>query len=439
MKIEGITNASAVITLSNHRTLLFDPWYSDGISYGSWYNFPPLANPERYKELRPDYLYISHIHQDHLDPETLVHYPKDTEIWIGRLPQDHLERAIRALGFDNLRIFPLEEPTDHDGLTVTVFGDFAPTSLGVSEAVNYALDTSILIRDVDGTQLFNVNDNTIQVADAERIADRFGSPDVSLIPASGASLYPHAFPMYSREEKRQLARQLTDLMCERFLGVSEKLASRWVVPMAGSYVMGGSIADYSEFLHQPTPAYLTECWNKRGPKASELLRLCEGDLLDTATGVVHESLCARFRNFTADERTAYALTLADRPLLHEGLTLPSEARIPWPALLTTARANLWRHQERLGVFPAWDVELCAEGAELAPFHFPLDARDVLAGPHTGIRRGRIRFEIDYRLLLLVLLRAAEWNSVEAGGLVRVTRDPDRYEPTIHSLLSFFRL
>ena len=417
MKVEGVTNASAVVTLADYRTLLFDPWYSDGIWCGSWFNFPPLANPDRYRQLRPDYLYISHIHPDHLDPETLIHYPRETEIWIGDLPHDHLKRAISALGFRNLKIFPLEQPTEHDGLTVTVFGDFAPTALGVPDAVDYALDTSILIQDCDGTQLFNASDNTIQAADAERIAERFGFPEISLIPASGSSLYPHAFPMYSDEEKRKLAREVTDLMCERFLGVSEKLASRWIVPVAGSCVLGGSIAHYSEFLHQPTSTYLRERWHERGLKGSELVTLFEGDILDTATGAVQENPRARFRNFTAEERTRYALTLSDRPLLHEGLALPAGATIPWSGLLATARANLWRHQERLGVFPAWEVVLCAEGAGIAPFCFPLDTPDVpTKNPPRGTNSDRTRFEIDHRLLLLVLLGAVNWNTVE--GLTR---------------------
>lgn len=439
MKLEGITNASVLVTLADGRTVLCDPWYSDGVCYGSWYNFPPLADPARYTSLRPDAIYISHLHQDHLDPDTLARYPRQTEIWIGKLPHDHLERAIRGLGFQNITSFELERPTEHRRLVLTFFGDFAPTVLGAPDAVDYAIDTSILIRDADGTTLFNVNDNTIQVPDARRVAERFGSPDLSLVPCSGASLYPHAFPDYPHEEKLELKRQLTQQMIERFLGVCETLGSRWIVPAAGSYVMGGSIAHYSAYLHQPTPATLLERWNERGIKDSELVNLCEGDVLDTASGALTENPAARFRDFTEEERTAYALTLADRPLLHEELSLPGGARFSWAALLKSARANLWRHQERLAVFPEWDVELHLGGLVEPPFRFRLDAPEPTAEAAARAGRGRIAFELDHRLLLLVLIRAAHWNNVEAGALVRIRRDPDRYEPSIHSLMSFLQL
>ncbi|HEX3144483.1 MAG TPA: hypothetical protein VHQ64_10975, partial [Pyrinomonadaceae bacterium] len=86
MKIEFITNASVLVTLASKKTVLCDPWYTDAIYYGSWYNFPPLANKKHYQSLKPSYIYISHIHPDHLDGESLRRYPRDTEIWLGNLP-----------------------------------------------------------------------------------------------------------------------------------------------------------------------------------------------------------------------------------------------------------------------------------------------------------------------------------------------------------------
>lgn len=35
--------------------------------------------------------------------------------------------------------------------------------------------------------------------------------------------------------------------------------------------------------------------------------------------------------------------------------------------------------------------------------------------------------------------AAIWNNVEIGALVEVDRDPDVYDPTAHSLMSYFTL
>jgi hypothetical protein len=40
---------------------------------------------------------------------------------------------------------------------------------------------------------------------------------------------------------------------------------------------------------------------------------------------------------------------------------------------------------------------------------------------------------------MVLVGAAVWNNVEIGALVRVARSPDEYNPTVHSLMSYFTL
>lgn len=443
MKIEFVTNASAVVTLAGDRTILFDPWYTGGAYYGSWYNFPPLQNRERYISLRPSCIYVSHIHPDHLDPATLRNYPADTEIWIGRLAHPHLERILRSLGFGNIRQFPLGELVEHDGLAIAVFGDFAGSSFGEPNDVNYALDTSLYVRDTNGESFFNISDNSIQTADAERFVATYGNPTVSFVPYSGASLYPHAFLNYSEDEKKRLKQTLTERMCQRFLAISRVLGSEWVVPTAGTYVMGGAIASYSRYLHQATPEYLTRLWDESGlAEVSKMALMMEGDVLDTGHGrVVHNG--HPFRDFTEDDRSRYAETLSSNRLLHEEVVIPEGFKILWALLLDRARQNLWAAQQRYSAFPNCDIEIHLTGAQAQPFVFPLDRLERSPASEGASaadgERQTLKFHLDHRLMVMILLRAAHWNNVEIGGLVQVERTPDQYVPTIHALMSYFHL
>lgn len=440
MKIEFITNASALATLNGGRTVLFDPWYSDGIIHGSWYNFPPLADKDKHLSLKPSFIYVSHIHQDHLDARTLMHYPKDAEIWIGKLPHPHLESKIRSLGFRNVRLFELGRPTPHEGLTVTIFGDFSGASFGQADAVDYAIDTSLHVRDEDGRSLFNVNDNTIQVRNAEEIRRELGVPDVSMVPASGASIYPHGMRHYSAAEKERLTAELRTRMLKRFIDVSRTLGSPFVIPAAGTYVMGGSLAPFSRYLHQPTGSDLEKTWAESKMAGQKLAHLYEGDVLDAGTGNISRNPKALFRDYTAEDRLQYALTLSGKPLDHEKAVLPEGFEYRWPALLKKARQTMWKHQKNYDSFPKWDAKLVLEGAPIEPFYFAFDAPDEKNGPaQRSAERGLITFYIDYRLMTMVLLSAAHWNNIEAGAQVNVEREPDRYEPTVHSLMSFFHL
>lgn len=313
MKIEFITNASILITTGSGRTILCDPWYSDGIYYGSWYNFPPLSEvgQRRYTGLEPDYIYISHIHPDHLDPVTLARYPKGTPILVGHLPHNHLTRTIARIGFRDIRLLPLESTSRIDDFEITIYGDFAPTSANIPSDIDYAINTSLLLRDADETQLFHAVDNAIQVKDCQRIVDRHGKIQAALLPYAGASLYPHAFTEYSEAEKDRRRDSLMRKMLERFLAVAEALDAPVTIPAAGSYVMGGALAGYNRWLHQAPPSAIHAAWNAAGKSPGALAFLCEGDVLDVASGEIVPNADAAFRDYSTQERVAYGNTLAD--------------------------------------------------------------------------------------------------------------------------------
>ena len=367
-------------------------------------------------------------------------------VLIGKLPHPHLIRALRGVGFKQVIELDFGVTQDVLGFQCTVFGPFDGTSGGEVDEVNYPMDTSLLVRDKDGSTVLNINDNPIKPKDARAIAEQYGSVDCAILPCSGASLYPHAFLDYSPQDKQRRAAQLTERMVASFLEISRILAARWVVPAAGSYVMGGAIADYSAYLHQPTPGYLRTAWD-HARMPSRLGVMCTGDVLDPDQGITSNPH-ALMRDFTEQDRTDYAVTLSRHALAQEGVHIPAHFRIPWPRLLLRARENQWRYQERAGITCAADVVLSirrnpgiAQAVPMQRLRFPLDRAGVYADSDELGRPGRQRMEfvIDEALLLMSLLGAANWNNVEIGALVQLRREPDEYVPTIHSLMSFFTL
>ena len=78
MKITNIGGATAILEHAGKR-MLFDPWLDDGIFHGAWYHFPPLGMS--ISDLgRFDYIYMSHIHEDHCSAGTIRHLNPDAEI-----------------------------------------------------------------------------------------------------------------------------------------------------------------------------------------------------------------------------------------------------------------------------------------------------------------------------------------------------------------------
>ena len=61
----------------------------------------PAAGWVREAVERPDYLYISHLHADHLDLAFLAeHVDRRATVLLPGFPTDELERTLRGLGFE---------------------------------------------------------------------------------------------------------------------------------------------------------------------------------------------------------------------------------------------------------------------------------------------------------------------------------------------------
>lgn len=458
MQIEFITNATVIVTMRAGTTVLVDPWMSDGIFYGTYFPYPPITDEQkdRYHAVRPDYIYISHIHPDHFDRETLKHYDRSIPILIGKLPHDHLKRAIAAVGFTDIRELELDRELPFEGGRLAILDEHGEKLDGSVDEVGYTVDTSLILRDTDGTLLFHAVDNPTNAEHGRQIRAQYGQPDVAILAYSGASFFPHAFPQYTDAEKAERRDHVRALRVQGFLDLVRVLEPKIVIPANGSHVIGGPIATYSRWLHQATPAQVDAAWQAGGmPAQIQLTQMCTGDILEVDTGAVSRDETALHRNFDADLRADFALSLADHKADHEGIVIPEAFSVPWRRLASKARANQWRMQERKDLKPAADIEvvltegnavsLGADGARLH-IRIALDSPDMPAfanadegplGPRDG--RSYIRFTLDAGLMLMALNGAANWNNIELSALVTCEREPDNYDPTLHSLMAFFQL
>src|SRR2546425_6565516 len=112
---------------TRHGSILCDPWFNPAY-FASWFPFPSNEDVDLEKISRPTYLYVSHLHHDHFDPEFLSeHVSKDATVLLPDYPVDALERALRELGFATFVKTRNCEPVELDGLTVTIVALTAPT------------------------------------------------------------------------------------------------------------------------------------------------------------------------------------------------------------------------------------------------------------------------------------------------------------------------
>ena len=224
MRATSIGHAGILIDTAE-GSILCDPWFLPAF-FGSWFVFPrndQLAAELRERIEHPTYLYVSHLHADHLDEPWLTdHVSRDTTVLLPGYPTREQERALRALGFTNF-------VRTRDG---------EPTQLGERLTIAIHVETSItdgpggdsaLVVD-DGTAVL-VNQNDCRTTDLAALRQH-GPVDLHWLQYSGAIWYPMVYDE-PPERMRELVDAKVDSQLTRAMRYVESVDAAAVVPSAG--------------------------------------------------------------------------------------------------------------------------------------------------------------------------------------------------------------
>ena len=223
MRATSIGHAGILIETA-HGSILCDPWFVPAF-FGSWFVFPrndQLSDELRDKIEHPDFLYVSHLHGDHLDEAFLAeHVSRDTTVLVPGFPTHELERRMQALGFRNVLRTVDQQEQDLGGITVAIHVE---TSITDGPGGDSALVVS------DGTaRLVNQNDCRTHDLDALR---SHGPVDVHWLQYSGAIWYPMVYEE-SPERMRELCDSKVESQFARAMRYVEHIGARYIVPSAG--------------------------------------------------------------------------------------------------------------------------------------------------------------------------------------------------------------
>jgi UDP-MurNAc hydroxylase len=224
MKATSIGHAGILIE-SGSRTIVCDPWFVPAF-WASWFVFPrndQLPREVMEKLERPDYLYISHQHGDHLDEAWLAsHIDKSTPVLLPDFATRELERQLNRLGFTNFI-------RTRNGM-MTDLGDGLRVAIHVETAIadGPGGDSAMVVE--DGTSRL-VNQNDCRTGDLAELLQH-GPIDMHWLQFSGAIWYPMVYDQ-PREELMALAASKVESQFARSIRYVDALGARVVVPSAG--------------------------------------------------------------------------------------------------------------------------------------------------------------------------------------------------------------
>jgi UDP-MurNAc hydroxylase len=410
--------------------ILCDPWLDAPAVASGWEKFPP--SKVRAKDISDiDYIYISHIHSDHCEPQTLAVFDKNIPvIAIDRQP-DFLERMIRAAGFKNLIM--IREGGPHRicaGLAVEVFGVSTP------HICAEVIDSSAMF-DFGDRLVLNCNDNQPSKEFCEELAKRYKSIDLALLPSGGGSGYPAMYSNLSDDEKERIANDAINKFTRSFVTAVDALAPRVVVPVAGGFMIRGKHATYANKFQVKrtdlTP--LVEEYKQRGnhsPEDVQIIAMQADMVLDVDSRSV---IAGNYHVWSEGELEAYWQELSKIDVKGQISTTSTFRR--WWALLDLARANLWEKQKNNQMLPNYRVYLnvndqLVEISLSGPGTKIVDKVDESAGPYMILTLNQDTF-IEW------MLGFEDFNMLDSGHRIQFYREPNVYVVEAYYLMSLLRI
>jgi UDP-MurNAc hydroxylase len=239
MRITFVGHASMFIE-TDHGSILCDPWFNPAY-FASWFPFPGNEDLDLSRIGNPDYLYVSHLHHDHYDPQFLrEHVSKDATILLPDYPMDHLAQELKGLGFHRFVRTRNSEPTKLDGLRIMIMALVAPTDGPIG-------DSGLCVDDGE-TRVFNQNDS--RPVELEPL-QAFGPYDGHFLQFSGAIWYPMVYNFAPRM-KQALGHKKRAVEMARAKRYAEEIGGTYVFPCAGPPAfLDDDLFDLNDFDRDP--------------------------------------------------------------------------------------------------------------------------------------------------------------------------------------------
>ena len=442
MKITHYTNSFIRIE-EGEESFVCDPWIGFAEHIG-WVSHPiSQGGIEILREVNPHFLYISHLHTDHLDKPLLAEYQnKGVLCCIKKFSDGRLRRQLEQLGFKNILECEAWKPYTVGNFEIAIVPADQSNTDGLMDSVVYDLDTSILIRSNASKEIFYNNVDSPMSVESFRqlrkfVDEKYGKGNINFVcmAVGAAGEYPQCFLNIDRvsEKKRIVDGALVSL--EEKLRI---LRPDVFFPAGGTYVIYGKYHPLNEFIAQPDPEQLGNFVREKLGIHSCLI---EGGktLFQSPEGYVTEQ---RYRGERSEIRVDTIQKTKDvRYPYFENSVGPRDL----DELFSRAEEKFLAALQRFKIpmnfvveFLLYDDLCLSEKGELARDSQPVKSYQMRPlEPAAAIQT--LRCHMDMALFGKLLKGEYVWNEPLGGSFIFYERTPNVFYPTLVGALNFLRV
>ena len=423
MIVKYIYSACIQIETKDVR-ILCDPWFSEGIYDGSWYHFPKISDPFKLID-KPDIIYISHIHPDHYDPDflkKLFNKFGPIKVIIPNLKKNFLYFKSLSDGIET-------SPTDYLKIKNTHI-HIVPNM----EGSNSDIDSALFVKD-EKNSVLNLNDcawDNNQNSALKKIIKKYTNKiDLLALGYTGAGPYPQTY-YDTKKDKKKLIKKSKNKKKEfinRYLRYEKFFNSKYNLPFAGKYILGGKLSKLNKFRGIIDPVEI-----KKVDKKSIILADEGKGFINLTTNKISKE---RLKPYPEKMISNRVKDIKNRKMAYENDIKIDPKKINFQRLLYSAYLNAQKKSEvNKDYYFIFNIIHNTKTID----RFIINCNKKKNFFQKVINKKNVPVSelfIDYRYFFGLLTGLYHWNNAEVGSHITARRSPDKFNRSAQRFLNFY--
>lgn len=437
MKIRSLNNATIHVETVD-LSLLIDPWIVGALYKGAWSPRTRLKDLSFLSSI--NYVFISHIHEDHWDLDTLDRVPRDTKILLPNFTVNRvIEKKIKELGFSTVVFIDIGETFSlNETINIRVIpplNSFGQEIASYEEEYEYdatSIDSSLLLTDQRSisSHLFLCDNSPY---DLKKLQEEVQIELTTLwYPFNSyAQDYPICYQNISVSDKRLIHDKMHKIRVDSTVNAIERLSPKYCFPHSADFVLNGQVADTfakyvcDDFIDRKKVA------QKYGLQLSNINTRSEyaeaGDLVMVSNGDISISRDSYEYSIVKPASRLPALETEDLEDIYTALTYSFKRMLERAA--------------RFGVdvekAKDWILSLKVDDSYIS-FCFS-EKKLYLSKRVDWNSRKLLQINLTYKQLSALLKRDLHWNNAMIGYHLKYLRIPNEFCQEVYKALNFLHL
>jgi len=441
MIIRHYCNSFIEVTSSNKK-IICDPWIGT-TNESAWYSWPFYNKSNSFlNQIKPDFIYISHLHCDHFDPKTLSKYNnKNTKIIIKKFKSKRLKNKIKDLGFKKIiELNPWEKKKICDEFNVAIIPQMSSNTSELLDEVNYDLDTSIIIESRFSKKIFYNNvDNPLSIKDLKKVKkfinDNYKSTlSIMCYPLGAASGYPQTFLNLNKSREKEKIIEKSFHKLGKILKIFEP---EFFFPAGGTYMISGKFNALNKWIAQPSNEQIKNYFKN---KHCKIVNIEGGDYINLDNGFKKKKTLSGLNKI----KSKVQRNLSKIKYFYQ-LKKNNKSVIFLNQLFDECQDKYYQRVKLLNIKTNWnikinifnDIKLKSDGRinqEKSGYIKSYIIRSKLENKNKKID---LVCNLDKDLFFCLMMKYSPWNTALTGSIILFSRKSKVYNPTIENSLNFF--